>query len=149
MDRIITEIKYALRDFVLAYGLAVIATLFFRWLYHVDSPITLDTLWKLMFLSFSGVLPRLVYYSSHELNEKEWIIRDILHKLILAVVIMVIARFMDIWESVIDGIIVLVVLFFIDFAINLLAYSKNATVAAKINQKLKERRKEQAEEFDT
>lgn len=148
MDRIITEIKYALRDFVMAYGLAVIATLFFRWIYHVETPISLDTLWKLLLLSFTGVLPRLVYYSSHELSEKESMIRDILHKVILVVVIMVIGRFMGIWESVIDGIIVFGVLFFIDFAIRLLAYSQDASVAAKINQKLKERRKEQADEIE-
>ena len=148
MDRIITEIKYALRDFVMAYGLAVIATLFFRWLYHVESPISLATLWKLVLLSFAGVLPRLVYYSAHEQSEKEMMIRDILHALILVVVIMAFGRVMDIWESFIDGIIVFGVLVFINFAIKLLAYSQNASVAAKINQKLKERRKELADEID-
>ena len=145
MDRIITEIKYGIRDFVMVYGFAVMATLVFRWLYHIDATISLDYLRNLLFISLAGILPRLVYYTAHELTEKELLVRDILHTLILVVVLMTIGRYMGLWDDFVSGAYFFVALICIDFAIRFLGYSKDVAIAAKINKKLKERRAQSEE----
>lgn len=135
--------------YVLIYGLTMIATFF--WSLAVgDTCVPLDFFWKAMIFSLLADAPVFVFFSRKELSSKQYLLRIILHGLLLELILPVAGWFIGMWHGIGGYFVFFATVLIVDASIFGFTYLKASVEAGDINSALKKRNamKEQREEDD-
>lgn len=95
-----------------------------------------DLGWFLLF-SFLGDLPIFIFYSRKELSERQCLVRQILHFIMLEVLLLIVAYFAKMYKNLIGGIIFAVIVAGVYLLVRFNGYQKNILLASKMNENLK------------
>lgn len=128
-------------QYFLIYALTMITTLIICHFFYPDITFELSYFWEVMVFSLLAVLPGFVYYSPKELTRKQWIIRTILHTILLETALLFAANLIGMYRGICGGIVFAIIILIIDSIVRLLSYTKDGKTADEINVQLKERRK--------
>lgn len=130
-------IKRLLVSYPLIYGGAMMATWFCCKIYAPDSVFDLDYFGWMFLVALAGDLPSLIFYSTKELTEKQWMFRMAVHLAMLETVLLIIGYFMEFYESVVQGMIFAAAVFFVYAAVKGICFTGDSVEAKKINERLK------------
>lgn len=133
-------IKKMLVQYIIIYAGSMFGTLVFCSIFYPDEMFGLDYLvWMLLF-SLLGDLPLLVFYSKRELTEKQWIIRQGIHILLLELVLLCAAFQMGLYEGVIQGAAFALVIIGIYVLVRFITFRGDSKLAHELNVRLQERK---------
>ncbi len=134
--------EFFFRRFVLTYGFTMLATAFFCVTFRLGDTIEVVYLWQAALFSICANAVSLVYFSEHELSEKEWLIRTGIHTVLLEIVLLTFGHWCNMWNGLVQGIVFFMVVLLVDMGVSLLEFGRNAAMAKDLNQRLKERREQ-------
>ena len=130
--------------YVLIYGLTMIATYF--WCLAIgDAFVPLDFFWKAMIFSLLADAPIFVFFSRKELTSKQYLIRIILHGILLEIALPAAGWFIGMWRGVGGYFVFFATVLVVDASIFIITYLKTSVEAESINSALKERKREKEE----
>ena len=130
------------RRFLLTYGFTMLATLFFCVVFQLGETLEVAFLGQAILFSICANLVSLVYFSRHELSEKEWLFRTEIHTILLEIVLLTFGHWCNMWNGLVQGIVFFVVVLLVDAGVSLLEYGQNVAMARDVNLRLKERREQ-------
>ena len=140
MDRkvLVNEI---IRDFFIIYFGTMMATVVFCSIF-VPSAIFHSSyfLWTIVIAVF-GDLPILVFYSENELSERQWMIRYLIHFILVECVVLIIGRILGLYRSVQAGAVFAVLILAVYFLTKTIAIFLDNITANMMNQKIEQNRK--------
>lgn len=96
--------------------------------------------WMLVY-SLMGDLTMLVFYSPKELTEKQWIVRQIVHILLLEIVLLTAAHQAGMFEGVLEGTVLVLVILAVYLLVRFIGFRKDLQLAKKLNMRIQERKK--------
>lgn len=134
-------IKKLVISYPIIYGCTMMATLVFCLVFAPDAEFGLDYLGEMLLFSLAGDLPTLVFYSKKELSHREQNVRTVIHLLLLEGVLLAIARFMGLYDTITEGIFFFFIVLAVYVVVRALAFSGDVRQAKEINQALAERKK--------
>ncbi|WP_342759227.1 hypothetical protein [Kineothrix sedimenti] len=97
--------------------------------------------WMLVY-SLMGDLTMLVFYSPKELTEKQWIVRQIVHILLLEIVLLTAAHQAGMFEGVLEGTVLVLVILAVYLLVRFIGFRKDLQLAKKLNMRIQERKKD-------
>jgi hypothetical protein len=92
--------------------------------------------WMALF-SLVGDLPSLVFCSTKELTKHQWIVRVIIHFILLEVILLIMARWLDLYSTLVEGILFAGIIFVIYWVVRGITFSGDLRQANEINEKIK------------
>ena len=134
-------IKRLVISYPIIYGCSMMVTFVFCMIFYPDSVFGVDYFGKMFLFALAGDLPSLVFYSKRELSHKEWMVRIIIHLLLLEGVLLVIGRFMGLHDNMVEGIVFFFIVLAVYVVVRLLVFSDDERQAKEINKALEERKK--------
>lgn len=139
-------IKKTVLNFFLIFALIVIGTTIVRQFTPGDRSIPFSDIYTFLFCALAGDLPSFILYSRKELTKKQTRIRMIIHFIVLEAVLITLGNITGWVNDWLQS-----VVFFVDIAIIylivcLFSYNNDRLAARKINEKLKEMKKELAKQ---
>lgn len=136
------NLEFIVRRFLLTYGFTMLATAFFCITFQLGDTIEVVYLGQAALFSICANAVSLVYFSKHELSEKEWMTRTGIHTVLLEIVLLTFGHWCNMWNGPVQGFVFFVVVLLVDVGVSLLEYGQNAVTARELNQRLKERREQ-------
>lgn len=135
--------------YFLIYGLTMIST-FFWCLAGGDTSVPLGFFWKAMIFSLLADAPLFVFYARKELTSRQYLIRIILHGVLLEIALPVAGWFIGMWRGVGGYFVFFATVLIVDASIFIITYLKTSVEAGNINSALIKRKREnkQKEEED-
>lgn len=128
-----------LRRFGMIHGFTMMMVYLIALISKPDAVFDVSFLGNMLLFSLAGTLPGLIYYSNHELSEKEWWIRTIVHFLLLNALLLPISNAIGLWTGV-GGIFAFVGLILtVDVLVHVGSFGLDWVVARDINKMLKQR----------
>ena len=139
------NIMFWVRRFVMIYGIIMICTFFMCMLFNPTSELPVVPFFgRVIIFTFLGMITLIVYYSKEELTQKQWWIRTVLHLLILEAVYLPLAHYWKFWYGTIDAVIYASFILAAKILWHLIDFGISAKTASEINDKIRKRRREQA-----
>ena len=131
-----------IRQYFVIYTGSMIATFCFCQAFYPGEALQTSYLaWMLLF-SLCGTLLGLIFYSKKELSPRQWMVRKGIHFVLLECVLLTAGRILEMYKGVKQGfwfaVTVLVVYGFVSF----ISYWSEKRTAEALNEKLRERRKQ-------
>lgn len=127
-------------NYPIIYGCSMMATFIFCMVFYSDSVFGLDYFGEMFLFALAGDLPSMVFYSKRELSHKEWMVRIIIHLLLLEGVLLVIGRLMGLYDNITEGIFFFFIVLAVCLVVWLLAFLDDARQAKEINKALEKRK---------
>lgn len=135
-------IKRLVISYPIIYGCSMMATFVFCLVFYPDSVFGLDYFGEMFLLALAGDLPSLVFYSKRALSHNEWMVRIIMHLLLLEGALLVIGRLMGLHDNITEGIFFFFIVLAVYVVVWLLVFADDARQAKEINKVLEERKKQ-------
>lgn len=135
-------IKKICVSYPVIYGGSMMATLAFCLVFYPERVFGLDYLAKMLLFSLAGDLPILVFCSSKELSQQEWMVRMILHFVLLEVVLMTFGGIWGLYETFIEGIAFFLIVFLVYIGVRLIVFSDDSRQAEQMNKALLNKKKQ-------
>ena len=140
------EIKKGLiHDFFIIVTGTVFGTLFHCWLLAPDVTFSVDYFFWMILFSLAGDVPLLLFYSKKELSEKQWMIRKILHFLVLELLLLGIGNMLEMYEDVLSGVMFALTVAAVYLLVCAIGHQSNRQLAVKLNRRLEKLREDDAE----
>lgn len=121
--------------FVIVTGI-IIGTFLYCFIFEREATFSLFYFGWVLIFSFLGDLPLCIFYSRKELSEQQWLIRNILHFILLEVLLLVVAYFTKIYTNLTGGIIFAVNVAGVYVLVRFIGHQKNKRLAFKMNANL-------------
>ena len=83
-----TLLRTFIQHFFIIYAFSMIITPVFCMIFAIDVQFPVHYFWQMMSFSLLADMPLLIFYSSRELSRRQWIIRSIVHTLVLECALM-------------------------------------------------------------
>lgn len=135
-------IKKICVSYPVIYGGSMMATLAFCLVFYPERVFGLDYLAKMLLFSLAGDLPILVFCSGKELSQQEWMVRMILHFVLLEVVLMTFGGIWGLYETFIEGIAFFLIVFLVYIGVRLIVFSDDSRQAEQMNKALLNKKKQ-------
>lgn len=135
-------IKKICVSYPVIYGGSMMATLVFCLVFYPERVFGLDYLAKMLLFSLAGDLPILVFCSGKELSQQEWMVRMILHFVLLEVVLMTFGGIWGLYENFIEGIAFFLIVLLVYIGVRLIVFSDDSRQAEQMNQALLNKKKQ-------
>lgn len=97
-------LKAMVIQFFIIYTCSMFGTLIFCFVFEPDTQFGIDYFAWMIAFSIAADLPFLIYYSKNELTEKQYKVRAMLHILVLEAVLLTFARFLDMYDTFLEGV---------------------------------------------
>lgn len=139
------DIIFWVRRFIMVYGVIMICTFFMCLFFNPTSELPVVSFCgRIIIFTILAMATLVVYYSKDELSKKQWWIRTIIHTIVLEVLLLPLAHHWEFWYNWIDGIIYASFILAGKILWHLIDFGISAKTAAQINEKIRERKKEQS-----
>lgn len=135
-------IKKICVSYPVIYGGSMMATLVFCLVFYPERVFGLDYLAKMLLFSLAGDLPILVFCSGKELSQQEWMVRMILHFVLLEVVLMTFGGIWGLYETFIEGIAFFLIVLLVYIGVRLIVFSDDSRQAEQMNKALLNKKKQ-------
>lgn len=134
-----------LRRFGMIHGFVMMLTWLACALFAPSMPLDVSFLGRMLVFSFCGSLPGMVYISRHDLTEKEWWLRTLLHYLLLNLLLLPLSQWLGLWPGIAGLIAFAVIILVVDVLVHGLSFGLDWILARDVNMILsQERRMEQS-----
>lgn len=131
-------VKKMITSYFIIYGCTMMGTLFYCLIFCPNDSFELNYFgWMLMF-ALAGDLPSLLFYSRKELNERQWNVRFIIHFFVLESVLLIFAKYLSLYETVLEGVVFAVIILVIYIVVRAVCFASDMMVADEINERLKQ-----------
>lgn len=130
-------IKNMVRDYFVILSCSFIATFVFCLVFDPDAVFALSYIPWMMVFALAGDLPSLILYSSKELTEKQWIIRMIVHFVVLEIILLVAAYFLELYKNLGEAVFFAGIIAAVYVLVRFMGWRINLKIADQINEKLK------------
>lgn len=134
-----------LRRFGLIHGLVMMVTWVACELFMPDMPMDVHFLGRMLLFSFCASLPGLVYISRHDLTEKEWWFRTLLHYLLLNIFLLPLSMLLGLWPDLWGLLIWAVIILVVDVLVHGLSFGLDWILARDVNLILSQEKHRKAE----
>lgn len=132
------------RRFSMIHGFLMMLSWLCCSLFAPDMSIDVSFLGRMLLFSFCGSLPGMVYISRHDLTEREWWLRTLLHYLLLNVVLLPLTQLLGLWRGLTGILVFAVIILAVDLLVHALSFGKDWILARNVNLTLsQERQREQ------
>jgi len=135
-------IKEMIRDFLLIFASIMIIIAILRQIYAPDASFELNTIFTIMAFSFLGALTGIILYTPHSISENKMRFRVILHFLFLESLLVSLAVILKLVYTTFDILLLALQIAAVYAIVRLLTYRNDKKEAQKINERLKEFKKE-------
>ena len=132
-------IKKICVSYPVIYGGSMMA---FCLVFYPERVFGLDYLAKMLLFSLAGDLPILVFCSGKELSQQEWMVRMILHFVLLEVVLMTFGGIWGLYENFIEGIAFFLIVLLVYIGVRLIVFSDDSRQAEQMNKALLNKKKQ-------
>jgi len=129
-----------LRRFAMIHGFSMMMVYFISALVKADAMFDVTFLGRMMLFSLAGTMPGIIYYSGHELSEKEWWIRTVIHFVLLNVLLLPLSHAIGLWSGTGGMIMFSVLILVVDVLMHVLSFGMDWMAARDINRVIKKRR---------
>jgi len=133
-------IKKLIISYPIIYGCTMMAAFVCCLVFHPDAVFGIDYLGKALVFALAGDLPSLVFCSKRELSHREWMVRQIIHLLMLEGVLLLFGWFLKYYETVAEGVFFFFIVLLVYIVVRILAFSGDFKDAKEINQVLAKRK---------
>ena len=133
-----------LRRFGMIHGFVMMLTWLGCSLFAPSRTFDVSFLGRMLLFSFCGSLPGMVYISRHDLTEKEWWFRTLLHYVLLNVLLLPLTQVLGLWPGLTGILVFAVIILVVDVLVHGLSFGLDWILARDVNLILsQERRREQ------
>lgn len=126
--------------FVYTYAVTMVITPFFCLISDPTATFEISFFFSAMLFSLAVSLCSLVYCSkSGELTQKQYLVRTVIHTILLEAVALTTGYFIGMWHAPLGGLMFAASVLVADVMVNLLIFSRDSRDAKKINDRLRQR----------
>lgn len=130
-----------LRRFGMIHGFVMMLTWLGCALFAPNMPLDVSFLGRMLLFSFCGSLPGMVYISRHDLTEKEWWLRTLLHYVLLNVVLLPLTQVLGLWPGTAGLVVFAVIILAVDALVHGLSFGLDWILARDVNLILSQERR--------
>ena len=141
------ELTIFLQRFVVIYGFTMLATLLFLLVFNRSAMVGWEFFLRCVVFSLAGDLPSFVFYSTHELSEKEWRQRMLVCILLCEVILMPLGHGW-MWIGWGGGILFFFSILLVNFGVRVVGYGIDAHTATQLNERIRKRKLEESKKED-
>ncbi len=134
-------LKRIFNSYFVIYGCSMMGTLLFCLIFNPESVFGVRYFEQMLLFSALGELPALIFYSKKELTEKQWRVREIIHFILLETVLLIMAKYMELYRTFFQGIVFAGIILLVYILVRAVCFAGDFQTAKHINDKLKEIRK--------
>lgn len=134
-------LKEMIRHFFIIYTGAVFGTFIYCFIFDRDAVFGIDYFIQIFFMSVSGDLPLLIFYSNKELTQAQMKRRHVLHFFIIEIVLLIVGKWFGLYgDTLAEAGVFFAVVAFVYFLVFIFGYLMNAATADEINKRIEERK---------
>lgn len=132
----IDHLKLMVIQFLVVNTGTIIAMAVFCQIYYPQSTFGVERLYEILLYDLAGVLPSLIFCSSRELTGRQFLVRKIVHFIVLEVVLLVLAYWLN-WIYTMPEILTLAAsIFCLYIVVWIVSWQVSLKTACRINERL-------------
>lgn len=124
--------------FFYIYTGSMFGTYVFCSVFYPDFTIGLSYFRWMILFSLAGDATQLVFYSKKVLTERQFLVRTVIHFILLETILMTFAGFLQFYESPLEAVSFFVIVFLVYLMVKLLTFKRGSKEAEAINQRIQE-----------
>lgn len=125
-----------LRRLALIHGFTMMMLYVICRLVNAEPDIDVAFLGNMILFSLAGTLPGMIYYTNHELSEREWWVRTGIHFVLLNLLLLPISHAIGLWQGPIGCVTFIALILIVDVLVHLVSYGMDWATARNINKLL-------------
>ena len=135
-------LKQMIRHFFIIYTGAVFGTFIYCFIFARDAVFGINYFIQVFFLSVSGDLPLLIFYSKKELTKAQMKGRHVLHFCTIEIVVLVVGKCFGLYGNTLaEAGVFFAIIAFVYLLVFIFGYMMNAATADAINKRIEERKR--------
>ena len=130
--------KMMIHDFFYIYAGSIFGTYLFCSVFYPDAVFALSYFRWMAIFSLAGDATLLVFYSKKVLTERQFLMRTIIHFILLETVLMIFAGVLKLYESVLEAAAFFFVVLLVYIMVKFLSFKNGSKEAEAINRRIQE-----------
>ena len=131
-------IKDMINNYFIIFTGCMAGTWIFCMLFYPDATFNLKYFQWMALFALVGDLPNMVFYSKHELSEKQQLARIIIHLILIETMLMVFAKYLGIYETLTQALVMVLIIIGVYVVVRVIDYIGNSKTAKELNERLAE-----------
>lgn len=127
-----------LLGFFYIYAGSMFGTYVFCSVFYPDITFGLNYIRWMALFSLTGDATLLVFYSKKVLTERQFLVRTVIHFILLEIVLMIFAGVLRLYESPLQGVVFFFVILLVYLMVKLLSFKSGSKEAEAINRRIQE-----------